>query len=188
MSKIGISWIPLRLDSSMMFSVFLVIGYLLKTTKLLEKKYSLLQTVAIIFISTTLCFMCGFKSNNYVNICDCVYGNCGDYLIAAVSGTIAVVFISKLLETIPVISSILSDIGKYTLFIFALQAYSYNQLNFIINKLFNTNFIIGDIPEYFYSAILALLSTLALYLIKKLLVFCLTGIFSKKQKDKIKLY
>lgn len=176
MEKLGIPVVPFRLDSAMMFSVFIVIGYLLKKSKLLEKQYSLFETAAISLMGFVLCLMCGFKSNGYVNICDCIYANCGDYLIAAVAGTIGLIFFSKLIEKVPYLSFVLSDIGKNTLFIFALQAYSYNHLNFVINKLFNKNYIVGDIVEYGYSAFLALISTLLLYFIKKLIDFSIIKI------------
>lgn len=171
MSFIGISILPFKWDSSMMFAVFLIAGYFLRKSEILQSKISIGACISIIIICSTLCLLCGYIKNGYVNICDCIYANCIDYIIASISGTVVIIYFSKLIELIPHVSSFLSDIGKYTLFIFALQAYAYQQLNYLVNKIFNTDFIAQFVPPRYlpYSIVLALFSTLLLYAIKKIL-------------------
>ena len=171
MSFIGIPVFPFRWDSSMMFAVFLLIGYFLRKSEILQAKISTGACISVIFICSTLCLLCGYIKNGYVNICDCIYSNCIDYIIAAISGTLAIIYIAKLIELMPHISSFLSDIGKHTLFIFALQAYAYQHLNYLVNKFCHTDFVVQYVPTKYllYSIALALFSTLLLYAIKKML-------------------
>ena len=185
MNFLRIPIMPFRLDSSLMFAIFLTIGYFLRKSEILNKKISLCTCLSVIFISSSLCLLCGYIKNGYVNICDCIYSNCVDYIIAAISGTIAIIYTAKLIELIPHVSSFLSNIGKHTLFIFAVQTYAYQHLNYLVNKFFNTDFVVQYVPTKYlpYSIVLALFSTLLLYAIKKVLTLLLFYAKSILNKD-----
>ena len=73
-----------------------------------------------------------------------------------------------------------------TLFIFALQTYAYQQLNYLVNKIFNTDFVVQYVPvkNLPYSIVLALFSTLLLYGIKKILNLLFANVKSCLYKDK----
>ncbi len=124
--------LPFKLDSALMGTVFLGIGYLLKKSKILEKSKNYLAV--LYFMIGALCtWLFGCRWNYYVNLCDCEYAKEYNYFIAAVAGSIMLFGLGQLLQK----SKLLQYIGRNTLFIFLAHEFIYVAIIYFINQVFH---------------------------------------------------
>lgn len=121
---------PLKLDSALMATVFIGIGYILrKTNFFIKEKWHPAVVYAIAGCMAVWLFGC--KWNYYVNICDLDYAKEYNYFLAAVGGTIMLFGLGQLLSK----CKLLRFIGRNTLFIFLAHQAIYDGLIYIINGL-----------------------------------------------------
>lgn len=133
--------LPLKLDSALMGTVFLGIGYLLKRTKILEKSKKYLAVIYL--VSGAFCtWLFGCKWNYYVNLCDCDYAREYNYFIAAVAGSIMLFALGQLFYK----SKLLQYIGRNTLFIFLTHEFIYVTLIRFINRVFSVELKAQGMP------------------------------------------
>lgn len=105
--------LPLKMDSALMATVFIGIGYILRKIQLfIKEKWNLAVIYAV--AGGIAVWLFGCKWNYYVNIFDLDYAKEYNYFLAAVGGTIMLFGLGQLLSK----CKLLRFIGRNTLFIF----------------------------------------------------------------------
>ena len=133
--------LPFKLDSALMATVFLGIGYLLKKCKAITgNKWYL--SIALVTIGCFLTWLFGCKWNYYVNLCDCAYAREYYYFIAATAGSIMLFGLGQLLQK----CKFLIFIGRNTLFIFLAHEAIYLFLLYCVNTIFDKIFYSQSMP------------------------------------------
>ncbi len=83
--------LPFKIDTSIMGTAFMFIGYIIKEYNILDKINNNKIKATITFILLIIInVLFGVKLNNFVNICMCSYGNIFYYIISAISGSICI--------------------------------------------------------------------------------------------------
>ena len=133
--------LPLKLDSALMGTVFLGIGYKLKKIKILEKDKKFLSAIYAIG-GALITWLFGCEWNYYVNLCDCEYAKEYNYLIAAIAGSVMLFGLGQLLHK----SKVLQYMGRNTLFIFLAHELIYVSLLRLTNSVFHKEFTSQGMP------------------------------------------
>lgn len=147
--------LPLTIDASMTALVFFAFGVLL-----LSRIIKIQNNMFCYFILTLLVnIVFGSFLNTRVNIHGCTYGNVLYFYIAALSGSAAFIFLSRMLESaknkyIGVLKRVLVFYGRNSLFMFAMQSLLINLFFLILNEQTGEKYILFEVLPTGY-AILA---------------------------------
>lgn len=133
--------LPFKLDSALMATVFIGIGYLLRKNGILEKNKIYISAIFVVG-GAILTILFGCKWNYYVNLCDCAYGREYNYFIAAVAGSVMLFGLGQLLQK----CKLLTFIGRNTLFIFLAHEAIYLFVLYCVNIIFDKNFQSQSMP------------------------------------------
>jgi len=130
--------LPLKLDSALMATVFMGVGYGLSEvyhfTRLEDKKWLIRKSIGLILIVIGIpsVYYISCKGNTYVNLCGCVYARPERYLAGSILGSLMVIGAGIVLEELKV----LRFIGRNTLIIFL----SHDAVYILIIHLINSTF------------------------------------------------
>lgn len=175
--------LPWKLDSAITALVFYIIGFCFRKSGVINKLFSnviyRLVSIIIIIISGTASLYISLYLNGYVNICDCYYGNYFYFYLAAFSGIIFILLISKFLENIIP----LRYYGKNTLWMFVFHSYFLYISVYILNYVTKKQYIRMDNIPFYYCIIMSVLIYLALGLIP-LMINCGKSLYNRLVTNK----
>ena len=159
--------LPWKLDSAMMATVFMGVGYYIGRFEWLKQKKwyaSLIMVIAGGFIM----WLFGCKWNVYANLAECIYGQEHNYLIAAVAGSVMMLGLGQLLCKI----KLLQYAGRNTLIIFLAHESIYVLVIYLVNMLFHQSLAGQSMPLNGWSIGVSLatfgLAILLVYVIEKI--------------------
>lgn len=169
--------LPWNISITLVAFPFVIFGYYFKEKKLLQvyqESDNHLLTYVIFLISLSMIFVFGCDLNSPVNMGSLTYGNPIYYWIGAFWGIIMIISFSLILKR----NKFLEFYGRNSLIIFALQAYVYNFLIYIVNKIFETDYIkMKNIPN-----VLCFILAIITFLIWGLIVKIINGIKNRLVK------
>ena len=159
--------LPWKLDSALMATVFMGIGYLLKKVKMIGSGKAIIAGV-LSLAGAFITWLFGCKWNYYVNLCDCAYAKEYNYFIAAIAGSVMLFGLGQLLCKI----KLLQYAGRNTLIIFLAHESIYVLVIYLVNMLFHQSLAGQSMPLNGWSIGVSLatfgLAILLVYIIEKI--------------------
>jgi len=153
--------LPWKIDTAFMGLFFFSAGYYSKLLKLFSKIFSRSTYKNLVFaaISFIINLYIGIHLNSAVNLAANSYGNLIYFVVAAISGIIFIIYLSKYLENI----SLLIYMGKNTLPIFSLHSFFLYFYAFLLSNILGRSItIMVNIPLFLSVVGLVLVSTVSL--------------------------
>lgn len=159
--------LPWKLDSAMMATVFMGIGYLLKKVKIIGSEKAVVAGI-LSLAGAFITWLFGCKWNYYVNLCDCAYAKEYNFFIAAIAGSVMLFGLGQLLCKI----KLFQYAGRNTLIIFLAHESIYVLVIYLVNMLFHQSLAGQSMPLNGWSIGISLatfgLAILLVYVIEKI--------------------
>lgn len=156
---------PWSIDIAFVCQVFMFAGYVLKNCNFFDNEKSVILT----FLVSASFWIISTLNYNNISLNDRHYGNSFLTIITAICGTFVVLFISKLIDRLVVIPSVLSFFGKISLIVLSFHISGYNIFHLyrldVVSSLYGKPFLLTLFRIIWCVVIYLIISITPLYII-----------------------